>query len=337
MAERVPTRLVTFGDRERVEQHDRLEIRVIGDPWLVRGQRFNPMSRRLFSQLRWATVIHCHQQHILASSLSAVYARLTRRRIFVSDLGGGGWDLSTYISTDRWYHGHLHISRYSQSVFGHSGNPRARAIFGGVDTDKFSPAQQGTRTGGVLFVGRLLPHKGVNYLIEGLPADLPLTIMGARGEERYYEDLAKLAQGKQVRFAEGCSDEELVEAYRRALCIVLPSVYRTMYGDETRVPELLGQTLLEGMACETPAIASDVASMPEVVEDGVTGFIVPPNDPAALGAKIQWLADNPEEARAMGVAGRRHVREKFTWEAVVDRCLEAYEELGQTRKGKGDK
>ena len=52
------------------------------------------------------------------------------------------------------------------------------------------------------------------------------------------------------------------------------------------MPELLGQTLIEGMACGTPAICTDVASMPEVVEDGVTGFVVPPNDPAYLGAKL---------------------------------------------------
>ena len=106
--------------------------------------------------------------------------------------------------------------------------------------------------------------------------------------------------------------------------MVLPSVYRDLYGGETRVPELLGQTLLEGMACDTPAICTAVASMPEVVVDGVTGFVVPPNNPAALREKLCWLRDHPAEAAAMGRAARQHVLEKFTWPAVVRRCLEHY-------------
>jgi glycosyltransferase involved in cell wall biosynthesis len=65
--------------------------------------------------------------------------------------------------------------------------------------------------------------------------------------------------------------------------------------------------------------------MPEVVEDGVTGFVVPPNDPAALRGRIAWLRDRPDEARAMGQAGRRRVLAHFTWPRVVERCLHAYE------------
>ena len=88
--------------------------------------------------------------------------------------------------------------------------------------------------------------------------------------------------------------------------------------------ELLGQTLLEGMACGAPAIATDVCSLPEVVEDGVTGFIVPPNDPTALGEKIRWLRLHPAEARRMGEAARQRVLESFTWDRVVQNCFEAY-------------
>jgi glycosyltransferase involved in cell wall biosynthesis len=116
----------------------------------------------------------------------------------------------------------------------------------------------------------------------------------------------------------------MVRAYRRALCVVLPSVYRDCYGAESRVPELLGQTLLEGMACGIPAICTDVASMPEVVVDGVTGFVVPPNDPTALGDKLRWLRDHPAQSVLLGQAGRQRVLERFTWNAVVRRCLDLY-------------
>src|SRR5207245_11439979 len=125
-------------------------------------------------------------------------------------------------------------------------------------------------------------------------------------------------------FQHDVSDAELVSAYRRALCIVLPSVYRTAYGQETQVPELLGQTLLEGMACGIPAVCTNVASLPEVVEHGVSGLVVPPNDASALGRALQWLRDHSETAREMGAAARRRTLTYFTWPAVVRRCLEIY-------------
>lgn len=325
MGEHAPTTLVSFGDAERVETFGSLRVRVIGEPWYVRGQRTNPFALALLSELRRADVVHCHQQHVVASSMAALAARLTGRRVFASDLGGGGWDVSAYVSTDRWYHGHLHISEYSRRHAGHAGSARAHVISGGVDADKFSPdgeVVEGERP--VLYVGRLMPHKGVDDLVEALPEGMRLELIGQPYHEEFVADLRRLAAGKEVRFRHDCDDAALVAAYRRALCVVLPSVYRTRYGDETRVPELLGQTLLEGMACGAPAICTDVASMPEVVEDGVTGFIVPPNDPRALREKLLWLRDNPARRREMGEAARRRVLEKFTWPSVVRNCLEIY-------------
>jgi glycosyltransferase involved in cell wall biosynthesis len=325
MAARTPTKLVTFAERGRTEHVGELKIRVIGRPWYVRGQRGNPVSPSLITEVLRAEVVHCHQQHILASSLAAFVSRLSGRRVFVSDLGGGGWDISAYLSTDSWYHGHLHISQYSRHCLGHESNPKAQVILGGVDVEKFSPDESVRRELTVLFVGRILPHKGINYLIEALPDGVGLEIMGLPYDQRFLDDLRRLAAGKRVTFRHGCGDDDLVAAYRRALCIVLPSVHRNMYGEETRVPELLGQTLLEGMACGAPALCTDVASLPEIVEEGVSGFLVPPNDSSMLSLRIRWLAQHPVEAAAIGRAGRRRVLEHFTWPQVVTRCLHAYE------------
>ena len=324
MAGRVPTTLVTFGERERRETVGDLRVRVIGGARYVRGQRTNPVSASLLAELRGADVVHCHQRCVLASTLSALVCRLTRRRVFVTDLGGGGWDLSAYVSTDSWYHAHLHISEYSRRVYGQDGDARAHVIFGGVDAEKFSPDERVERDGKALFVGRILPHKGVDTLVRALPEGMALDIVGQAYDDAYARDLKSLAEGKRVVFRHDCDDRALVEAYRGALCVVLPSVYRNMYGQETTVPELLGQTLLEGMACGAPAVCTDVASMPEVVEDGVTGFVVAPNDPASLGARLLWLREHPREAAEMGRAARRRVLEKFTWGPVVSRCLEIY-------------
>jgi glycosyltransferase involved in cell wall biosynthesis len=325
MADQTPTKLVTFADRGRTEHVGDLEVRVIGQPWYVRGQRSNPVSLAVIAEVLKADVIHCHQQHIVASSLAALVSRLSGRRVFVSDLGGGGWDISAYLSTDNWYHGHLHISEYSRHCLGHEDSPKAQVILGGVDVEKFSPDDSVKREPTVLFVGRILPHKGINYLIEALPEGVGLEIIGLPYERRFLDDLHRLAAGKRVTFRHDCSDDDLIETYRRALCVVLPSVYRTMYGDETLVPELLGQTLLEGMACGAPVLCTAVASMLEIVEEGVNGFLVPPNDSSTLGLRIRWLAQHPVEAAAIGRAGRRRVLEHFTWPQVVRRCLDAYE------------
>ena len=323
MADAVPTTLVTFGSVDAEDTAGSLRVRTLGRPWHVRGQRSNPVSWQLPGALSDADVVHCHQQHVLASTLAAIWARMRGRRVFVSDLGGGGWDLSAYVSTDGLFHGHLHLSEYSRTVFGHAGNPQARVVGGGVDTRRFSPDASIVRDGGPLFVGRLLPHKGVHDLIRAVPANLPLTIVAPRPEPAVHRELAGLAEGKCVRFAYDLPDDALVREYRRASSIVLPSVYRSAAG-ETKVPELLGQTLLEGMACETPAVCTDVASMPEVVEHGVSGFVVPANDPRALGERLVWLHQHRADGDAMGRAGRLRVLTRFTWPLVVERCLEAY-------------
>ena len=321
MAGRGPTRLISFGPRSRAYTAGNLEVRVLRARY-VRGQRTNPISADLGGALRGATVVHCHQQHVLASSLAAVLTRLRRRRVFVTDLGGGGFDVSAYISTDRWFHGHLHISEYSRRIAGHQHNRRAQVILGGVDAGKFSP--EAVSQDAVLFVGRLLPHKGIHDLIDAVAMDLPLRIVGRAMDPGYLDDLRARASGKCVTFLHDANDEQLVAEYRRAHCVVLPSVYTTPDGATTVVPELLGQTLLEGMACGRPAVCTDVASMPEVVVDGVTGYVVPPGQPAALATAIMKCVANPEAAARLGANGRARAIERFSWDAVVTRCLAIY-------------
>jgi glycosyltransferase involved in cell wall biosynthesis len=167
----------------------------------------------------------------------------------------------------------------------------------------------------------------VGDLIAALPDNISLDIVGPDNRTGNVEALKEQAAAKRVTFLHNVGDPALVDAYRRALCLVLPSVYRMSDGRETTVPELLGQTLLEAMACATPVICTRVAAMPEIVDDGVTGFIVEPGDRQALGDRLGWLAAHPAEAEAMGAAGRRAVLERFQWTQVVERCLDAYATL----------
>ena len=299
MSERVPTSLFSFGPVAEQHTIGKLDVRIFRTAMHVRSADSNPIAPDYFPKLLNFDVVHCHQLHMLFTSLSSIVCRLTGRKVFASDLGGGAWDISAYISTERWYHGHLHISQYSRKLIDRATDPRHHVIMGGVDAARFSPDASVPRGDGVLFVGRLLPHKGVIDLVEGVDPDMPLTLIGQPYDARYLADLKTAAEGKSVEFRHGCDDSELVDAYRRAMVVVLPSVYTDRYGGHGLVPELLGQTLLEGMACGTPAICTDVASMPEVVEDGVTGFVVPPNNPAVLGEKLRWLRTHKHEAARM--------------------------------------
>ena len=298
---------------------------VIGHPHYVRGQRFNPIAMKMFESVRGSgALVHCHQQHVLASTLLALAGRLRGTPVFVTDLGGGGWDLSAYWSTDSLYRAHLHISEYSRRHHGHDQRANAHVIYGGVDLDRFSPARQ-AKEDFALFVGRLLPHKGIDVLLQALPDGTRLKIVGGEADERYLSDLRELARSRDVEFMGVVDDDRLIREYRAANCLVLPSVHRDLYGSTTGVPELLGQTLLEAMACGTAVICTDVASMPEIVVDGECGFRVPPNDVEALRAAMIRLRDQPMLAARMGVRGRERVAAHFSWETVVESCLDLYQ------------
>ena len=323
IARRAPTTLFACGPDAESMTDGELRIRVLPVPGFGRGPTAESFSWQLFPALLPYDVIHVHQPHTRLHNLVSLFARLSGKRAFASDLGGGGRNFSRFLPPERLYRAHLHISEYSRRLAGGK-PPRHRVILGGVDAARFSPGPADGPREGALFVGRLLPHKGVDYLIEAVDADYPLTLVGQCYDESYYRELRRLAEGKRVRFVPGADDAALVREYRRSSVIVLPSVYTDRNGAYTAVPELLGQTLLEGMACAAAGLATNVASLPEVIEEGVTGFLVPPNDPAALRERLRWLREHPEETERLGRAGRARVERLFTWEQTAERCLEAY-------------
>ena len=205
-------------------------------------------------------------------------------------------------------------------------------MYGGADPLRHRPHPVERRSG-VLFVGRVTPHKGIDVLIRALPPDARLTIVGSEGHdprppERDYPSLLRsLAAGRLVDFLGAVDDEELARQYRTAAVLIIPSVEWTCYGRRIVVSELLGLVALEAMASGTPVIASRLGGLPEIVEDGVTGYLVPPGDVSTLRERLTQVLADPAGAARLGSSAREAVVAEWTWDRCADRCLAAYREL----------
>lgn len=323
LADVVDTVLVTIGRHREGRRVGNLRIET--HPWitLVHGLRQNPLSLGFVRSLAAVDVVHCLSYHTLLTDISVLVGRILGKKLFITDVGGGGdLSLARWLKVANLANGLLPISQFAAGRLAGHRTPRT-LIYGGVDARRFSPDGVERRRK-VLYVGRLLSHKGINYLIEAVDAGVPLVIAGRPSDPAFFRDLQRWAVGKDVTFKTEATDADLIAEYRSSSVVVLPSVYQDVYGRRTDAPELFGLTLLEAMACGAPVICTEVGSLPEVVTDGVTGFVVPPNDSGALARRIASLLDNPEAVREMGARGRASVVERFTWEKVVDRCLHAY-------------
>jgi len=325
MHRRVPTKLITFGPRRQSLRINGLPVEIYRPLFLLENSKINPVSYEFLGELKDARIIHCHQYWTAVTNICQLYALATRKKLFATDLGFRGRNWAHRIKGGRLTTGFLLISYFSaQFYLRYAG--KVRVIHGGIDPERFRPLAV-PREKRVLFVGRLLPHKGIDHLIKAVDASMELRIIGRAYDPLYFGYLNWLAQGKNVTFKTELDDAELPGEYASATVTVLPSVYRSDNGDVYQQPELLGLTLLESMACGTPAICSDVGAMPEVVQDGLTGFVVPPSDPVRLGDKLRLLLTDPEQAARLGEAGRQRVLDYFTWDKTAERCLQAYAEL----------
>ena len=317
-------KLVSFGPRAFREAPEPGFERVV-----LRSRtrdRATPFAAGLFRELRGADVVHCHQFFVLPTFLATLFGRIQGSRVFVSDLGGGGWTPGYQIDQSRWIDAHLPISEYAaRDLPGR--NRRHRVIHGGVDLARYPPRPgrpEPAHDGAVVFLGRVLPHKGIHFLIAGLPPEVPLHVMGPTPEPGYLERLRQLAAGKEVRFHGPLADAEVIARLGTAMALVHPTPVDA--AGAAGAHELFGLALVEAMARGCPVIASDAASLPEIVAPEVNGLLVPPNQPAAIGAAVLRLKRDPELWARLSRGARRTVEERFTWAQVAGRCLEAYAE-----------
>ena len=188
------------------------------------------------------------------------------------------------------------------------------------ETDPELPPSAVSHSPTVLFFGRIWPYKGLMYLVRAEPAiseavpDVEIVIAGEG------EDLAKYrsAMAHPDRFAvhdQYISPSELAELFGRADVIVLPYVDATQSG-----------VVPLAYAYGKPVVATTVGGLPEMVEHGVTGLLVPPRDEAALAEAVIQLLRDAELRYRMGAAGRRLVRERWSPAAVAAATVAVYRE-----------
>lgn len=165
-----------------------------------------------------------------------------------------------------------------------------------------------------LFVGKQWERKGGPVVLSAfarLRAEVPEAELAIAGPASLsvgvpgVEVLGRVTGG-------GDGPGSMAELYRRATVFVMPSLY-----------EPLGVAVIEAMAAGLPCIASTGGALPELIEEGVTGHLVPPGDEDALLARMLELARSPDRCRALGEAGAARYRERFTWDAVAERMLAA--------------
>ncbi len=171
----------------------------------------------------------------------------------------------------------------------------------------------------VLFVGRMVPYKGVDVLLRalvGTPARAVLVGEGPRRAE--WQQLSQqLGLADRVRFAGEASAEELAALYNACDMFVLPSITRA---------EAFGMVQLEAMACGKPIVSTDIpaSGVPWVNKSGETGLIVPPGDSDALRAAITQLATDAGLRTRLGLGGRARVLGHFTVDRLVQQTAALY-------------
>jgi glycosyltransferase involved in cell wall biosynthesis len=330
LARYVDCELLTFGSGAKAWQEPGgLRVRVLRRFGLFRGHPAHPVAPQLAWSLRGADVVHTHHLRSAPSRLAGVVAAIAGLRRVTTDhgLGGGGWGGLLPALFQRF----LTVSQFSADTLG-TPPERTRVIYGGADPARFRSDQDGRD--GVLYLGRITPHKGLDRLVRALPPAASLTIAGSVGHDRraperdYPHLLRRLAAGQDVRFTGPVDEHEVPRLFRRAAVFVLPTVEHTCYDRPVAVTELLSLSALEAMASGTPVVASRTGGLPEVVRDGETGLLVTPGDVAELRDGIDRLLRDPALARRMGRQARALVLDRFTWEETARRCLAAYAELG---------
>jgi len=192
----------------------------------------------------------------------------------------------------------------------------------GVDTTQFTPLDKKSREPLILFVGSLIPRKGVNYLLQAMPyvflsvPEYRLVIVGEGPEKPFLHQLTKdLGIEDRVSFVGDQPHQEVKRWMQRARVLVLPSL-----------EEGMGVVLVEALACGTPVVASCIDGIKDVVTPEV-GILVPPADSKAMSEAIVEILRDPERWAEASRSARARAEMYYRWDKIAKRYVELYQTL----------
>jgi glycosyltransferase involved in cell wall biosynthesis len=211
---------------------------------------------------------------------------------------------------------------------------KVRLIPNGVDTNRFNVSLDASDLRRQLGIGNQFvvfslrahePKYGLEFLIRAaqiiisLRLDVVFVIAGDGFLRQYHEKLAEeLGIRKNIIFTGKIASEDVPFYYALSDIVVVPSLQ-----------EAFGLVVSEAMACGKPVIGSNLGGIRDQIVDGQTGYLVEPRNPLKIAEKILLLADNPEQAKRMGLKGRRLVEEKFDVEKRIDSIISVYNKVLQ--------
>ena len=210
------------------------------------------------------------------------------------------------------------ISEYNRRYLSRlcpSAADRIHVVRCGVNLARFSHQRECCKADPphILSVGRLVEKKGLSYLVEACArlrdrgVDFACTIVGDGPQQHALERLIAARDLQEVvKLAGGLPQEELCDLWQMTCVFVLPCTI-TRNGNRDGIPVVL----MEAMASGVPVVSTTVSGIPELVEDGVTGLLVPPDDAEVLSQAISRLLTDPELAARLARAGRQRVEREY--------------------------
>jgi glycosyltransferase involved in cell wall biosynthesis len=220
---------------------------------------------------------------------------------------------------------------------------KSQIIYWGVDTERYNPktrdktkikrtkSRYGIQGGKIiLFAGRLIERKGVEYLVRAIPEirknikDFNLVIVGGGPLEKELKKLAKeLGITSYVVFTGRISDEELLQFYHMCDVFVLPAIVDSKGDTEG------GQGLVtkEAMACEKPVVVSGVGGIPDLIQHGKTGILVKEKNPQELAEAITTILNDKTLADRISKSGRKLIEREASWDVTCRGYFRLYEKL----------
>lgn len=190
------------------------------------------------------------------------------------------------------------------------------------------PERSGSDTPKILFVGRFIERKGIEYLIDAFDlirkeCAAELLIVGSGFlEESLAQKIDEMALGESVKLMTRVGNDEIAELYASASVFVLPAII-----DSKGDTEGLGVVLIEALTFGLPVVASNVGGIPDVIIDGKTGLLVPEKSPVLLKEAILKVLRNPELATRLVAEGQAHILSEFSWKSVIDKVEHLYDRV----------